>query len=57
MDENVHTQIPSINKFIDRSDLCLDNQITWELPRSTQPWPEPVPGFNMDPPDMVPTCK
>ena len=25
MAENLHTQIPSINKFIDRSELCSDN--------------------------------
>ena len=35
MAENLHTQLPSINKFIDRSDLCIDNRITWELPCST----------------------
>ena len=25
MAESLHTQLPSINKFIDRSDLCIDN--------------------------------
>ena len=37
MAKNLRTQIPSINKFIDRYDLCLANRITWELPCSTQP--------------------
>ena len=27
----------------------FDDQITWELPRSSQPWPETVPGSNLDP--------
>ena len=55
--ENLHTQIPNINEFIDRSDLCIDNRITWELPRSIQPWPETVPSLNLDPPELVPTWK
>ena len=57
MDENLHTQLANINKFTNRSDLCIDNQITWKLPRSTQPWPGTVPGFNLDPLELVPTCK
>ena len=32
--------------------LYFDDQITWELPRSTQPWPETVPGLNLDPPEL-----
>ena len=28
------------------------DQITWELPRSTQPWPKTVPGLNPDPPEL-----
>ena len=27
----------------------FDDQITWELPRFTQPWPGTIPGFNLDP--------
>ena len=27
----------------------FDNQITWELPRSSQPWPKIIPSSNMDP--------
>ena len=27
----------------------FDDQITWELPRSSQPWPETVHGFILDP--------
>ena len=30
----------------------LDDQITWELPRSTQPWLKTIPGFNLDPPEL-----
>ena len=26
----------------------FDDQITWELPRSSEPWPETVPGSNLD---------
>ena len=37
MAEILHTQLPNINKFTDISDLSIDNRITWELPRSTQP--------------------
>ena len=52
-----HTQAHSINKNIDNSNLSLINQITWELPPSTQPRPETIPSFNPDPPELVPTCK
>ena len=52
MVENLHTQIPSINKSIERYDLYLDNRITWELPHSTQPWPKTIPILNSDPPEM-----
>ena len=27
----------------------FDDQITWELSRSSQPWPETVPASNVDP--------
>ena len=57
MVENLHTQIPSINKIIGIYDLCIDNQITWEPPRSTQRWTGTVPSFNLDPLELVPTCK
>ena len=30
----------------------FDDQITWELPNSSQPWPRTVPGFNPDPPEL-----
>ena len=30
----------------------LDDRISWELPRSTQPWPETILGFNPDPPKL-----
>ena len=30
----------------------FDDQITWELPRSSQPWPETIPGSNPDPPKL-----
>ena len=30
----------------------FDDQITWELPRSSQPWPKTVPGSNPDPLEM-----
>ena len=30
----------------------FDDQITWELPRSSKPWPETVPGSNPDPPEL-----
>ena len=36
MDENLHTQTFSINKFIDKFDLNIDNHITWELPHFFQ---------------------
>ena len=37
MAKNLHNQLPNIKKFSDRYDLYIDNQTTWELPRSTQP--------------------
>ena len=57
MAENLHTQIPNIKKFTNKYDFCIDNLIAWELPRSTQPWPIPIPGSNPDPLELVPTCK
>ena len=30
----------------------FDDQITWELPRSTQPLPRTIPSFNLDPPEL-----
>ena len=50
--KSMHTQTHSINKDVDSSDLCLVNWITWELPRSTQPWPGTIPSFNLDPPQV-----
>ena len=55
--ETLHTQAHNIYKNIDNFDLRYVNQITWELPHSTQPWLGTVPGFNPDPPELVPTCK
>ena len=31
------------------SDFFFDDKITWEPPRSTQPWPGTVHGLNPDP--------
>ena len=30
----------------------FDDQITWELPRSSQSRPETIPGSNLDPPEL-----
>ena len=30
----------------------FDDQITWELPRSSQPWPITIRGSNPDPPEF-----
>ena len=30
----------------------FDDQITLELPRSSQPWLETIPGSNLDPPEL-----
>ena len=30
----------------------FDDQITWELLGSSQPWPETIPGSNLDPLEM-----
>ena len=30
----------------------FDDQITWELTRSSQPWPRTIPGSNLDPPNL-----
>ena len=50
MARTLHSEEHSINKNIEKYDLTVVNRITWELQRSTQPWPEIVPSFNPDPP-------
>ena len=37
-----------------KSDMTsdFDDQITWELPRSSQPWPGTIPSSNPDPPEL-----
>ena len=30
----------------------FDDQITWEQPRSSQPWPGTIPDSNLDPPEL-----
>ena len=30
----------------------FDDQITWDLPHSSQPWPGTIPGSNPDPPKL-----
>ena len=52
MDEPTHFLNNQHYQF--KTDLTydFDDQITWELPRFTQPWPRTVPGLNLDPPEL-----
>ena len=43
-------KIANINNSKTNMTSVFDDQITWELPRSTQPWPRTVSSFNPDPP-------
>ena len=52
MDELAH--FSNNQHYQSKTDLAcdFDDQITWELPRSSQPWPETVPSSNPDPPKL-----
>ena len=43
---NQHYQFKTYMTF------AFDDQITWELPHSTQPWLGTIPGLNSDPPEL-----
>ena len=52
MDEPVHFLNSQHYQFKTDLTVDFDDQITWELPRSFQPWPGTVPGSSPDPPEL-----
>ena len=51
MAKPAHSNNQHLQFNIDMNPIFYD-QITWELPCCTQPWPETIPGFNLYPPEM-----
>ena len=47
-------QFSNNQHYHSKTDLTsdFDDQITWELPRSSQPWPRTFTGSNTDPPEL-----
>ena len=52
MDETAHFLNNHHYQFKIDLTYDFDDQITWELPCSSQPWPRTIPGSNMDPLEM-----
>ena len=50
MAETAHLSNNQHYQFKKDLSFDFDDQITWELPRSSQPWPETIPGSHPDPP-------
>ena len=52
MVEPTHFANNKHNQFKIDMTYDFDDQITWELPHSSQPWSRTIPGSNLDPPKL-----